>query len=250
MALIINKAIYNNDETYVYERLGYLYKIDGDLYQNYSLTVERIDKGKVKLLPPHNPKNIIGVGTNYKAMIKDESDTPREPIIFLKPVTTITYEENIPYPNLSNLVKAEVELAVVMGRKCKEVKEEEAESYILGYTTAMDFTAVDKLVPSAIWNVSKMFDGFTPLGTFLVKDIDISNLKVTLNKNSKTVVNSSTEGMIFSIPYLISYISKIMTLMPGDIILTGTPWEAIEIVKGDSIEAEIQGIGKIVGKIV
>lgn len=250
MTLKISKAIYDNNEIYVYEKLGHLYKINGDLYQNYSLTDERIDRDKVKFLPPHKIQNIIGVGANYKRMIKNESDIPKEPVIFLKPVTTITYEENIPYPNLSKLVKAEVELGVIIGKQCKDVTEKEAEDYILGYTTTMDFTAVDKLAPQAVWNISKMFDGFTPLGNFIVKDIDVSNLKMTLNKNHETVVNSSTEGMIFSIPCLISYVSKIMTLLPGDIILTGTPCESVEIMEGDYVEAEIEGIGKIIGRIV
>ncbi|WP_315115834.1 fumarylacetoacetate hydrolase family protein [uncultured Clostridium sp.] len=247
--IVIKKVIYNNDEIYVYLKDGDYYKIQGDIYKNHIFTREKLDMDKVEIVPPHNPKNIIGVGANYKRMIKEAEDFQKEPVIFLKPVTTVTYDF-IPYPNLSSHVKAEVELGVIIGKECKNATEGESMSYVLGYTTSMDLTAVDRLNTSSVWNISKMFDGFTPLASFLVKDIDVSNLKVILKKNSQIIVDSSTEGMIFSIPHLISYISHIMTLMPGDIILTGTPADAVEINKGDQLHGEIEGIGKICTKVI
>lgn len=251
MGFLIKKVLYGNEKTYIYVKEDRFYKILGDIYGENSFSLEELNKDKITEISPFSPHNIIGVGTNYESMVKCNTKRPKEPIIFLKPITTAAFHgDKIPYPKLSSHVRVEVELGVIIGKTCAKVKIEEAEDYVLGYTVALDLTAADKIDTSSIWNISKMFDGFTPMGPYIVKDIDTSNLQISLKINNRIVEDSSTSGMIFNIPYLISYVSNIMTLMPGDIILTGTPENSIEIQKGDYLEAEIEEMGKLITKVV
>jgi 2-keto-4-pentenoate hydratase/2-oxohepta-3-ene-1,7-dioic acid hydratase in catechol pathway len=173
-------------------------------------------------------------------------EVPPEPILFLKASNTVIgHGEGILYPKQSRRVDYEVELAVVIGKEAKNVSIEEAQTFILGYTCGLDITARDLQAKDGQWTRSKNFDTFCPLGPWVETDLDPSDLGICLRLNDVTRQSSRTSQMIFDVPYLLSFISEVMTLYPGDVILTGTPPGVGEIKPGDLIEAEIEGIGKL-----
>jgi 2-keto-4-pentenoate hydratase/2-oxohepta-3-ene-1,7-dioic acid hydratase in catechol pathway len=222
--------------------------IEGNIFEKYKITGKKIDLKEVSLLPPCNATKIIGAGTNYRSVSNNGKDSLKNPIIFLKPPTSlIGAGKNIIYPEISKKVAAEVELAVVIGKVAKKVSMDTAKDYIFGYTIAVDLTAADFINGNSIWNISKMFDTFTPLGPYISNgDIDPLNLNLKLKLNEVTVQDGNTKDMIFNVYELISYTSSVMTLMPGDVILTGTPAAAIEVKRGDTLEANIEGLGSLI----
>ncbi len=169
---------------------------------------------------------------------------PEEPIIFLKPTSSIIYNnDRVILPKQSNRVDYEVELAVIINKKCKNVKKEDAFKYIKGYTILNDITARDLQQKDGQWTRAKSFDTFCPIGPRIVKNINTHNLDIQLKVNGKIKQKSNTENMIFSVEELIEFISSIMTLYPDDIISTGTPPGVGKLNSGDIIEAEIEDIG-------
>jgi len=222
--------------------------IEGNIFEKYKITGKKIDLKEVSLLPPCNATKIIGAGTNYRSVSNNGKDSLKNPIIFLKPPTSlIGAGKNIIYPEISKKVAAEVELAVVIGKVAKKVSMDTAKDYIFGYTITVDLTAADFINGKSIWNISKMFDTFTPLGPYISNgDIDPLNLNLKLKLNEVTVQDGNTKDMIFNVYELISYTSSVMTLMPGDVILTGTPAAAIEVKRGDTLEANIEGLGSLI----
>ena len=195
------------------------------------------------------PSKIVAVGLNYHNHAKELGmKTPKEPIIFIKPETAvISNEENIIYPKQSKRVDYEAELALVIKKKCKNVKVKDATKYIKGYTCLNDVTARDIQFKDSQWTRAKSFDTFCPIGPKLVAPdkIDPHNTKIKLFLNGKLKQNSSTKEFIFPIPKVISFISKVMTLNPGDIITTGTPPGIGPMKKGDTVEVKIEGIGTL-----
>ncbi len=209
--------------------------------------------GSVDLIPT----KIVAVGRNYVEHAKEmKSAVPKEPVIFLKPPSAlIGPDSTILLPPQSRRVEHEVELGVIIGRRAKNVIEDEAMDHVYGYTVFLDITARDiqaeakkKGLP---WSVSKGFDTFAPVGPRIVPADELSpeNLEIWLRVNGEMRQRGSTGDMIFPIPFLISYISRIMTLEPGDIIATGTPAGVGEIREGDVIEAGIEGIGVLREKV-
>ncbi len=192
-----------------------------------------------------NPTKIICVGLNYIDHAKElNMEIPEEPIIFLKPTSSIIYNnDNIIIPKQSKRVDYEVELAVVVGKKCKNVKKEDAINYIKGYTILNDITARDLQEKDGQWTRAKSFDTFCPIGPKIVKSIDSHNLNIQLKVNGELKQKSNTKNMIFTVEELIEFISSIMTLYPDDIISTGTPPGVGKLNSGDVVEAEIEGIG-------
>ena len=215
---------------------------------------ESLPLKRVKLLAPVLPSKIICLGWNYLEHIEElKHNIPEEPMVFLKPPSTIIGPEDdviLPNSRLSTQVNNEVELAVVIGKKAKNVRTEDAYSHVLGYTVAQDITARDiqwrLRQRNEQWDIAKAFDTFTPIGPFVVTPAGIKNphnLAIKLRVNGKMRQDSNTKYMIFKIPEVISYLSSVMTLLPGDIISTGTP-KGVDLVKaGDVLEAEIEGIG-------
>ncbi len=197
------------------------------------------------------PSKIVAVGRNYRAHAEEMgSSVPKEPVIFLKPPSALVGPDStIILPPQSRRVEHEVELAVIIGKKAKNVDINSAMDYVFGYTILLDITARDLQTEAKKrglpWSVSKGFDTFAPIGPRIIlrEDIDPSSLHIWLKVNGELRQDGNTKDMIFPVPFLISYISKIMTLEPGDIIATGTPAGVGPLENGDAVEAGIDGIG-------
>jgi len=172
-------------------------------------------------------------------------------IIFLKPSTTlVAHKENIIYPKGIERLDYEAELALVIKKEAKDIAEEKVKDYILGYTCLNDVTARDIQKKDGQWTRAKSFDTFCPLGPWIETDIDPSNLMIKSYLNGELRQKSATSNFIFSVEYLVSFISRIMTLLPGDVISTGTPKDIGEMKVNDVIEVEIEGIGKLKNRVI
>jgi 2-keto-4-pentenoate hydratase/2-oxohepta-3-ene-1,7-dioic acid hydratase in catechol pathway len=205
----------------------------------------------VILHAPVKPGKIIAVGRNYPEHAKEhDADVPKTPLLFLKPPSSIIgFNETILLPPQSKQVEFEAELAVVIGKKGRWIDINRIEEYILGYTIANDVTARDLQNNDDQWTRAKGFDTFCPLGPWIETEIDISDVLITNRVNGEIRQMASTREMVFNIPQLIVYISSIMTLNPGDVILSGTPSGVGRIKAGDNIEIEIEGIGRLINKV-
>ncbi|KYO68602.1 fumarylacetoacetate hydrolase family protein [Thermovenabulum gondwanense] len=208
---------------------------------------ESIPLKEVKLLAPAEPSKIVCLGLNYADHAREfKLEVPEEPIIFIKPPTTVIGpEEEIIIPRSTKRVDYEAELAIVIGKEAYNVKEEKAFEYIFGYTCANDVTARDLQKKDVQWTRSKSFNTFCPLGPWIETDLDPSNLSIKLLLNGEIKQNSNTSNLIFKIPYIVAFISSIMTLFPGDVILTGTPSGVGPIKPGDIVEVVIDKIGTL-----
>jgi 2-keto-4-pentenoate hydratase/2-oxohepta-3-ene-1,7-dioic acid hydratase in catechol pathway len=209
---------------------------------------------ELRILPPTCPSKIICVGLNYRDHAEELSmEVPENPILFLKPPSAIVgHEDKILYPACSSRVDYEAELAVVIGKRCKNIKAGRAEDVIAGYTCFNDVTARDLQQKDGQWTRAKSFDTFAALGPFIActDELDVSDAKISCRVNGEVRQASSTSNLIFDIPYLIEFISEIMTLEVGDLIATGTPPGVGEMQKGDCVEVEIQGIGTLRNEVV
>ncbi|GBD09938.1 Ureidoglycolate lyase [Candidatus Thermoflexus japonica] len=199
-------------------------------------------------LAPCVPSKIIAVGRNYVEHAREqEAEVPPEPLIFLKPPSAVIGPGSpIRIPPQSRQVEHEAELAVVIGRRGKDIPEREAWAYVLGVTCGNDVTARDLQRRDGQWTRSKGFDTFCPLGPWIVTHLspeEISNAEIICRVNGEIRQHGNVREMVFPIPRLIAYISSVMTLEPGDVILTGTPAGVGPLRPGDWVEVEIQGIG-------
>lgn len=191
------------------------------------------------------PTKIIAIGLNYIDHAKEfNMQIPEYPIIFMKPPTAVIENgDTILYPMQSKEVHYEGELAIVIKERARFVKQEDAHRFIAGYACANDVTARDLQRIDGQWTRAKSFDTFCPLGPGIVSAVDPANLTIETRVNGVTKQRSNTSNMIFNAFYLVSYISEVMTLLPGDVIITGTPPGVGPIVPGDEVEVEIGGIG-------
>jgi 2-keto-4-pentenoate hydratase/2-oxohepta-3-ene-1,7-dioic acid hydratase in catechol pathway len=191
------------------------------------------------------PTKIVAVGRNYVAHAKELGhEVPTEPLLFLKPVSAIVGDDDdVVYPEQTENLHHEAELAVVIGRQCRGVAEADALEYVRGYTCANDVTARDLQNRDDQWTRAKGFDTFCPLGPAIVAGIDPRALRVTMRVNGETRQDGNTSDMLFPVAALISYISGIMTLVPDDVVLTGTPPGVGPVQRGDRMEVEVEGIG-------
>jgi len=201
----------------------------------------------VKLLPPTIPSKVILVGLNYIDHAKElNMPIPKNPIIFLKPPTSILANgEPIIYPNEAERLDYEAELAVVIRKAARKIPEAQVKDYILGYTCLNDVTARDIQKKDTQWTRAKSFDTFCPIGPWISTDINPDKVNVKSYLNGKIKQASCTSNFIFKIRHLVSFISGIMTLNPGDVISTGTPPGVGPMKRGDTIEIEIEGIGRL-----
>jgi 2-keto-4-pentenoate hydratase/2-oxohepta-3-ene-1,7-dioic acid hydratase in catechol pathway len=207
----------------------------------------------VRLVAPVLPSKIVAVGRNYADHAAElGNEVPAEPLIFLKPSTSIIGPyETIAYPTeLSSRVDYEGELAVIIGRLCREVTVERAPEVIFGYTCANDVTARDLQKSDPQWTRGKGFDTFCPLGPWVTTDLDTSDLELTTTLAGEVKQTGRTSQFIFGIPHLIAYISQVMTLVPGDVILTGTPAGVGPMQVGDQVSVTIDGIGTLTNRVV
>jgi 2-keto-4-pentenoate hydratase/2-oxohepta-3-ene-1,7-dioic acid hydratase in catechol pathway len=221
--------------------------LDGD-YK----TLQEVNISNVKILPPVLASKIIGIGLNYNDHIQEMKDEkPSVPKMFIKPSSTvIATQEPIIYPkHMSKRVDYEGELGVVIGKVCKNVSVSQAKDYIFGYTIINDVTARDLQSIDGQWTRAKGFDTFAPVGPFVETQVDPMNLKITTKLNGTVKQNSNTSYMIFNVYELVSFISQIMTLYPGDLIASGTPSGVGPVEPGDTVEIEIENIGKLINPV-
>ncbi|ROS73543.1 fumarylacetoacetate hydrolase family protein [Cellulomonas sp. PhB143] len=217
-------------------------------------TGERIELGDgVRLLAPVIPRSkIVAVGRNYVEHAKElGNEVPERPLLFLKPNTAVIGPDDpIVLPDFSQEVSYEAELAVVIGRMAKDVAPDDVKHYVLGYTVANDVTARDAQRTDGQWARAKGFDSSCPLGPWIDTDLDPEDVGVSSRVNGETRQDGRTRDMVFDVSYLVSYISEAMTLLPGDVILTGTPAGVGPIVHGDRVECEVDGIGVLANPVV
>ncbi|MFM7597165.1 MAG: fumarylacetoacetate hydrolase family protein [Actinomycetota bacterium] len=225
--------------------------IDAHPFGEITYTGQELLGSQVRLLAPVLPSKIIAVGKNYAEHAKEMGgDVPAEPMIFLKPSTSVIGPgDTIDLPAMSQQIEHEAELAIVIGRLCKEVPRERVNDVVLGYTCANDVTARDLQRTDGQWGRAKGFDTFCPLGPWINTDVDPSDLAISCDVDGDVRQESRTSEMVRGVPELVSWISTVMTLLPGDVILTGTPAGVSPIVAGDEVAVTIQGIGTLVNTV-
>lgn len=222
-----------------------------DPYDEFERTGFHWRVAKVRLLAPACPTKIVAVGVNYADHAKEFGKAPPpEPLIFMKPSSAVIASgEPIRLPKTSRQVDFEGEIAVVMGRRAKNVSRASAEKYILGYTLLNDVTARDFQRSDGQWTRAKGFDTFAPLGPWIVSGLSPRRLRIETYVNGRRRQSSSTANLIFDIPTLVSFISRVMTLEPGDVISTGTPSGVGPLTPGDRVEVRCPSIGRLVNLV-
>ena len=205
----------------------------------------------VKLLSPTAPSKALCIGLNYRDHAEEmKLPIPETPVVFLKPGTAvIAAGEAICRPDMSRQVEFEGELAVVIGKKAKNVSEADAAGYLFGYSCANDVTARDLQPKQGQWTIAKGFDTFLPYGPWIETEADPSALELRTSLNGEVKQHSNTQNLIFRVPALVSYLSRVMTLQPGDIILTGTPSGIGPMLPGDRVTVEIAGVGRLTNPV-
>jgi 2-keto-4-pentenoate hydratase/2-oxohepta-3-ene-1,7-dioic acid hydratase in catechol pathway len=214
-------------------------------------TGERFAIGDVRLLAPILPSKVIAVGRNYAAHAAEMgSDVPERPLIFLKPSTSVIgTQDAIRLPVDSDQVEHEAELAVVIGKLAKDVPREQALGVVFGYTCANDVTARDQQRADVQFTRAKGYDSFCPIGPWIETTFDPSAVRVRALVNGRTKQDGNTSDMIFDVATIVSFMSHVMTLVPGDVILTGTPEGVGRIVAGDTVTIAIDGLGELTNPV-
>jgi len=238
-------------------RYGWLFEdkvgeLDGDPFGSYRRLDPELPIDMVKLLPPVQPAKIVCVGRNYEAHAKELNNPLSDvPVIFFKPSSSlIGLGDPIVLPSQSEQVQHEAELAVVIGKRGRWIQPEDAMAHVFGYTIANDVTARDLQQTDTQWTRAKGFDTFCPLGPWIETDFDPFDALITCHVSDELRQMASTRDMIFTIPQLITYISSIMTLEPGDLILTGTPSGVGDLTAGGSVSITVEGLGTLSNPVV
>jgi 2-keto-4-pentenoate hydratase/2-oxohepta-3-ene-1,7-dioic acid hydratase in catechol pathway len=221
--------------------------IVGSPFRRIKSSDHRYRLSEVKLLSPCVPSKIVALGLNYRSHAEEtRNPIPKNPLIFIKPPTAVIGpEDNIVYPPSSTRVDYECELGVVIKRPAKRVSEEDALNYVLGYTCFNDVTARDHQRDDVQWTRGKSFDTFAPVGPCIETELNPGNVTIETYLNGELKQRGNTRDLIFSVPVLISFISQVMTLLPGDIIATGTPSGISPMHPGDTVEIKIEPIGTL-----
>ncbi|WP_406671239.1 fumarylacetoacetate hydrolase family protein [Methanolobus sp. ZRKC4] len=229
-------------------------EVSGNTVTSQEGAVVEYKLSELEVLPPSNPSKIVCVGLNYHDhAVELGLSVPDEPILFIKPQSAVIgHHGKIIYPKVSERVDYEAELAIIIGKKCKSISYERAYDVIAGFTCFNDITARDLQNKDGQWTRSKSFDSFAPVGPFIVpaEDFEADNASISTRVNGEIRQDSNTSNLIFDVPYLIEFISGIMTLEVGDIIATGTPPGVGELNPGDLVEVEIEGIGILGNEVV
>lgn len=229
-------------------REGELYReMKGDPFSGMEKTERVYAPEEIRLLAPVQPSKILAVGKNYAAHAREfDGEPPASPIIFMKPSTcVIGPEETIVRPRISQRVDYEGELALVVGKLARNVKPEDYAQYVLGYTILNDVTARDLQRQDGQWTRGKGFDTFAPIGPVITDEVDPSNLRITTRLNGKTVQDSNTSRFLFSLGEIFAFVTRFTTLLPGDVVTTGTPEGVGGMADGDVVEVCIEGIGTL-----
>ena len=228
------------------ENITYL---SGDpLYVGVQPLDRTVDVSEVRLLAPVIPRSkIVCVGRNYADHAAEMgNDLPTSPLLFFKPNTSVSGPgDPVTLPPWTEQVSYEAELAVVIGRMCKDVPVERVPEVVFGYTGANDLTARDAQKTDGQWARAKGFDGACPLGPWVETELDSSSIGVQSRVNGELTQDGNTADMVFDVPTLVSYVSQAFTLLPGDVILTGTPAGVGIVDEGDTLDVDIEGIGRL-----
>jgi 2-keto-4-pentenoate hydratase/2-oxohepta-3-ene-1,7-dioic acid hydratase in catechol pathway len=222
-------------------------ELDGDVFGPLTTLKTCHARAAVKLLAPCSPGKIVAVGLNYRDHAAEIGlAVPAEPVIFLKPSTTVIGPgDAIRYPRMSSQVDYEAELGIVIKDRVKDIAPGEAKAHILGYTCANDVTARDLQRKDGQWTRAKSFDTFCPVGPWIETELDTGDLLIESFLNGERRQSSRTAQFIFPVHHLVSFVSQIMTLLPGDLIITGTPAGIGPRKRGDEVEVRIEGIGSL-----
>ncbi|WP_371403731.1 fumarylacetoacetate hydrolase family protein [Kribbella sp. NBC_00662] len=234
--------------------VGTVNVLDSDpLYRPVQFTGERLQLADVRLLAPVIPRSkVVCVGRNYAAHAQElGNDVPEQPLIFLKPNTSVIGpRDGIVYPEQTSDLHFEGELAIVIGRICRDLPRERADEVIFGYTVANDVTARDLQKSDGQWARAKGYDTFCPLGPWISTELDASDLRVTTELNGEPKQDGRTSQFIFDIPEVLAYITSFTTLLPGDVVLTGTPAGVGPMLPGDEVSVTVEGIGTLTNKVI
>jgi 2-keto-4-pentenoate hydratase/2-oxohepta-3-ene-1,7-dioic acid hydratase in catechol pathway len=229
---------------------GVVRLLQGTFFQDPLPSGEEVPLDDVRLLAPVLPSKVVCVGRNYAAHAAEfDSDVPEEPLIFLKPSTSVSGPDDvIPLPAISHRVDYEGELAAVIGRLARDVRTEDAGRSILGYTCANDVTLRDLQKKDGQWARAKGFDGSCPIGPWIETDLDPTDARIETRVNGETRQFATTADMVFGVASLIEYVTSFMTLLPGDVLLTGTPEGVGKLEPGDRVEVEVDGVGVLANR--
>jgi 2-keto-4-pentenoate hydratase/2-oxohepta-3-ene-1,7-dioic acid hydratase in catechol pathway len=226
----------------------------GDMFGKLSIGPEVGPVDQVQMLPVVTPSKLIAIGLNYQDHIAQDApgfETPESPIIFLKPPSALTgHNQNIVVPRGVERTDAEAELSIVIGKQARHVKAANAYDYILGFAPSNDVSARDYQFKDGQWSRAKGFDTFAPIGPAIVTGVRADELAITCRVNGEVRQQSNTKYLIFDVPFLIEFISRVMTLEPGDVIMTGTPAGPPTLAPGDVCEVEIEGLGTLRNPVV
>lgn len=224
-----------------------VFEAEGELFDGFTVGAEVGPVDGVTLLAPIEPGKVMAIGLNYVDHVTEldkSRELPTSPVVFMKPQSAIIGPDAaIELVNPDNPTHYEAELVVVIGKTAKNVAEADAFDYVLGYTAGNDVSDRTVQYEGGQWIRGKGFDTYLPLGPVIETDLDISNIQVQSRLNGESRQSESTKSLIFSIPFLISFITKGITLNPGDIIMTGTPHGVGPMKEGDVIEVEVEGVG-------
>jgi len=224
---------------------GRIQPLAGDPFSRARPDGQKVERASVRLLCPVLPTKIVCVGRNYRAHAAELGHTvPESPLLFLKPSSALLPDDlTIRLPRASERVEHEAELAVVIGKVARKVSASQAREFIYGYTLINDVTARDIQKREVQFTRAKGFDTFAPLGPHVDTGFDPSDVAIRCRVNGKVRQDGRTADMVFDVPTLVSYASHCMTLLPGDVLATGTPEGVGPLVDGDVVEVEIEGLG-------
>jgi 2-keto-4-pentenoate hydratase/2-oxohepta-3-ene-1,7-dioic acid hydratase in catechol pathway len=231
----------------------FLFPLRGSVFKDFKIEDSPIPMSDVLLLPPVEPTKIVAVGVNYRDHAQEMGRAlPEEPLLFLKPPSAVIGpQEFISYPKMSRRVDYEGELAVVIKKKAKDLADDaRVEEFILGYTCFNDVTARDLQAKDVQFTRAKSFDTFAACGPCIATDVDPSELHLKTFLNGKLKQSGNTKNFVFGVPFLVRFISRIMTLNPGDIISTGTPAGVGPMQPGDRVDVQIEGIGTLSNQVL
>ena len=221
--------------------------IEGDLFGEFRRLDATTPLAEAKLLAPSQPSKILCVGRNYAAHAKEhDAEVPELPLIFHKPPSALLNPNDaIILPHQSQQVEHEAELVVVIGKRGRNIIAEDAKEHILGYSIGNDVTARDLQRADRLWTRAKGFDTFAPFGPWIDTEFDPADAVITCRVNGQMRQMASTRDMVFSVETIITFISSVMTLEPGDLIYTGTPAGVGALAEGDVVEVDIEGLGAL-----
>ncbi|MCR3921699.1 MAG: fumarylacetoacetate hydrolase family protein, partial [Firmicutes bacterium] len=243
---------HNGTDYQGYLQNGCLLAVEGDVFAgNWQETGESLPLDDITLLAPCQPTKVVAIGLNYRDHAAEmKMELPQEPILFLKPPSSVIGTEMpIIYPAWIGQLDYEAELAIVIGKRTKNVVAADAHKYIFAYTCSNDVTARSLQAIDGQWSRAKAFDTFCPLGPWMETELDTSNLNIVLELNGQLRQHSNTNQLVFDPSYLVAFASRVMTLEPGDVIITGTPGGIGPMNVNDRVVVRIEGIGELINWI-